>query len=185
MLCIKWTLLVVTLVLCQVFAPLCSCFCFSGKGKLGLFWPIRSHMLLIICGGVQVLARTAPSLWVSSASGSRCFGFYLLYYSAWSLLMSCLPCGSVGSLPANWSLHYSLLLQLCYLKMLSVVLHFWITDYRVKLCRFKASSMMISIACSVWWWLRRISHLGQGSHVFNFSYIDFYIVYMIHTAQLQ
>lgn len=116
---LKWTLSVATSVVCWVFVPLCSCF--SEKGKLGLLWPVRSHMFLIICGGMQVLARMAPSLWLSS--GSRCLGFYLPYYSAWCLLMSCLPCGSSGSSAANHFLHYSLLLQLCFLKVLSVVLH--------------------------------------------------------------
>lgn len=57
---LKWTLSVATSVLCQVFVPLCSPF--SEKGKLGLLWPVRSHMLLLIGGGMQVLARMAPSL---------------------------------------------------------------------------------------------------------------------------
>ena len=101
-------------------------------------------------------------------------GFCLPYYGAWCLRMSHLHCSSRGSLSANRSLHYSLLLQL---KMFSsFALIFWITDYHVTLCRFKAWSMMILTALSDWWWLHRISHLGQGSHVFNFSYIDFDIL---------
>lgn len=141
---LKWTLSVATSVVCWVFVPLCSCF--SEKGKLGLLWPVRSHMFLIICGGMQVLARMAPSLWLSS--GSRCLGFYLPYYSAWCLLMSCLPCGSSGSSAANHFLHSSLLLQLLFSESVisSFALTFWITNYPVKLCRFKDSSMMISTA---------------------------------------
>lgn len=114
----KWTLWMVTWVLCQVFAPLSSCF--SGKGKLGLLWPVRSPTLLVICGNMPVLARTTPSLWICCASGSRCFGFHLPCYSAKCFLRSFLPSGSSGSLPANHSLHYSLLLQLSFLKILSL-----------------------------------------------------------------
>lgn len=73
MLCLKWTLLVVTLVLCQVFAPLCSCFCFSGEGKLGLFWPVRSHMLLIIW------RSASPCQNCSFPVGVLCFWFYMLW----------------------------------------------------------------------------------------------------------
>lgn len=138
---LKWTLSVATSVVCWVFVPLCSCF--SEKGKLGLLWPVRSHMFLIICGGMQVLARMAPSLWLSS--GSRCLGFYLPYYSAWCLLMSCLPCGSSSSkpLPSLFSPFATLFSESV---ISSFALTFWITNYPIKLYRFKDSSMMISTA---------------------------------------
>lgn len=132
----KWTLWMVTWVLCQVFAPLSSCF--SGKGKLGLLWPVRSPTLLVICGNMPVLARTTPSLWICCASGSRCFGFHLPCYSAKCFLRSFLPSGSSGSLPAN---HSFIILSFCsflFWKYYHFAHSFWITDYHVKLCRFKS-----------------------------------------------